>query len=197
MRHITMGTGLNEELRLKILLSIIEVFNTHGMRFTMDDIASYMRISKKTIYTVYRSKDELMLDMVDYIFDNIAISKGATIENCQESLSDKIKAHLTAMPDAFEQINFTELFLLRDKYPVVFDKVKLRLDSGWDPTMELLKEGQEKGVIKSDANLYVFKMMMETSLSSFFASDILKKQGLTYREGLDLVVDILLDGIKV
>ena len=40
-------------------------------------------------------------------------------------------------------------------------------------------------------------MMMETSLSAFFASDILKKQGLTYREGLDLVVDILLDGIKV
>ncbi|SCW63789.1 transcriptional regulator, TetR family [Ruminococcaceae bacterium YRB3002] len=191
-----MGTGSSDELRLKILLSTIEVFNTRGMRFTMDDIASNMKISKKTIYTVYRSKDEMMLDMVDFIFDNIAISKGATIENDQESLGDRIKAHLTAMPDTFEKINFTELFQLRDKYPVVYNKVKMRLESGWEPTIALLERGQEEGIIKKDANLGVFKMMMETSLSAFFESDILKKQGLTYQEGLDLVVDILLDGIK-
>jgi len=192
-----MGTGSNDDLRLKILLSTIEVFKSHGMRFTMDDIASYMKISKKTIYTVYRSKDALMLDMVDYIFDNIAVSKGAIIKDHQASPADLIKTHLTAMPDAFEQINFTELFLLKDKFPKVYDKVKMRLESGWEPTIALLKEGQQQGVIKKDANLEVFKMMMETSLSSFFENDILKKQGLTYTEGLDLVVDILLDGIKV
>lgn len=191
-----MGTASIEDLRLKILLSTIEVFNANGMRFTMDDIASQMRISKKTIYTVYRSKDELMLDMVDFIFDSIAISKGATLEESGESLGDTIKAHLTAMPDAFEKVNFTELFLLRDKYPAIYEKVTQRLDSGWEPTIALLKKGQEEGIIKKDANLSVFKMMMETSLSAFFASDILKKSGLTYREGLDLVVDILLDGIK-
>ena len=191
-----MGTASIEDLRLKILLSTIEVFNANGMRFTMDDIASQMRISKKTIYTVYRSKDELMLDMVDYIFDSIAISKGATLEESGESLGDTIKAHLTAMPDAFEKVNFTELFLLRDKYPAIYEKVTQRLDSGWEPTIELLKKGQKEGIIKKDANLSVFKMMMETSLSAFFANDILKKSGLTYREGLDLVVDILLDGIK-
>ena len=192
-----MGTASTEDLRLKILLSTIEVFNNYGMRFTMDDIASQMKISKKTIYTVYRSKDAMLLDMVDFIFDNIAISKEATIEDSQESLGDKIKAHLTAMPDMFEQINFTELFFLKDKYPEIYNKVRMRLESGWEPTMQLLKQGQEEGVIKKDANLSVFKMMMETSLSAFFENDILKQQGLTYRDGLDLVVDILLDGIKV
>ena len=192
-----MGTASTEDLRLKILLSTIEVFNNYGMRFTMDDIASQMKISKKTIYTVYRSKDAMLLDMVDYIFDNIAISKGATIEDSQESLGDKIKTHLTAMPDTFEQINFTELFFLKDKYPEIYNKVRMRLESGWEPTMALLKRGQDEGIIKKDANLSVFKMMMETSLSAFFENDILKQQGLTYRDGLDLVVDILLDGIKV
>ena len=192
-----MGTGSSDELRLKILLSTIEVFNQFGMRFTMDDIASNMKISKKTIYTVYRSKDAMMLDMVDFIFDNIAISKGATIESSEVSLGDKIKAHLTAMPDAFEKVNFTELSLLKDKYPKIYNKVRTRLESGWEPTIALLQQGQEQGIIKKDANLQVFKMMMESSISAFFESDILKKQGLTYTEGLDLVVDILLDGIKV
>ena len=196
-RHITMGTGSTEELRLKILLSTIEVFNQFGMRFTMDDIASNMKISKKTIYTVYRSKDAMMLDMVDYIFDNIAISKGATIESSEVSLGDKIRSHLTAMPDAFEKVNFTELSLLKDKYPKIYNRVRMRLESGWEPTIALLQQGQEQGIIKKDANLQIFKMMMESSISAFFESDILKKQSLTYTEGLDLVVDILLDGIKV
>lgn len=191
-----MGTGSNDELRLKILLSTIEVFNTHGMRFTMDDIASYMKISKKTIYTVYSSKDEMMLDMVDYIFDNIAISKRAILEDRQMSLRDKIKAYLTAMPDEYERIKFTELFLLRDRFPHIYEKVRMRFDSGWEPAFELLNEGKAAGIIKQDANLVIFKTMMDGSLASFFASDILKRSGLTYREGLNIVADILLDGIK-
>ena len=95
-----MGTGFNDELRLRILLSTIQVFNTHGMRFTMDDIASYMKISKKTIYTVYKSKDDMMLDMVDYLFDSIAVSKKKILDNPDMPLKEKIKAYLIGMPDS-------------------------------------------------------------------------------------------------
>lgn len=192
-----MGTGFNDDLRLRILLSTIQVFNTHGMRFTMDDIASYMKISKKTIYTVYKSKDDMMLDMVDFLFDNIAVSKRTILDNGDMLLKDKIKAYLIGMPDSFQSIKFTELFLLRDKYPHIYSKVRERLDSDWEPAFELLRKGQKDGIIKKDANLPVFKMMMENSISAFFESDILKKTGLSYREGLETVADILLDGIKV
>ncbi len=192
-----MGTGFNDELRLRILLSTIQVFNTHGMRFTMDDIASYMKISKKTIYTVYKSKDDMMLDMVDYLFDNIAVSKKKILDNPDMPLKEKIKAYRIGMPDSFQSIKFTELFLLRDKYPHIYAKVRDRLDSDWEPAFELLRKGQKDGIIKKDANLPLFKVMMENSISAFFESDILKKLGLSYREGLETVADILLDGIKV
>ncbi|MBR2524310.1 MAG: TetR/AcrR family transcriptional regulator [Clostridiales bacterium] len=191
-----MGTGFNDELRLRILLSTIQVFNTHGMRFTMDDIASYMKISKKTIYTVYKSKDDMMLDMVDYLFDSIAVSKKKILDNPDMPLKEKIKAYLIGMPDSFQSIKFTELFLLRDKYPHIYAKVRDRLDSDWEPAFELLRKGQKDGIIKKDANLPLFKVMMENSISAFFESDILKKLGLSYREGLETVADILLDGIK-
>ena len=191
-----MGTGFTDELRLKILLSTIEVFNTHGMRFTMDDIASHMKISKKTIYTVYRSKKEMMLDMVDYLFDNVAVSKRAILEDRQMSLRDKIKAYLIAMPDEYSNIKFAELFVLRDRFPHIYEKVRMRFDSGWDPAIALLEQGKEEGIIRKDANLAIFKTMMDSSLASFFAGDILKRSGLTYREGLDLVAEILLDGVR-
>ena len=61
----------NSELREKILLSTMEVFNNKGLKFTMDDIAKNISISKKTIYKVFNDKEEMFLELVDYLFDGI------------------------------------------------------------------------------------------------------------------------------
>ena len=37
--------------------------------------------------------------------------------------------------------------------------------------------------------------MMEATLEQFFQQDVLVRSGLTYRQGLEQVVDILLEGI--
>ena len=44
------------ELEQKILEAAIVVFNQKGMKFTMDDLARQLEISKKTIYTVFLNK---------------------------------------------------------------------------------------------------------------------------------------------
>ena len=49
------------ELREKILVTAIEQFRQTGLKFTMQDVAEQARISKKTIYTVFASKEELLL----------------------------------------------------------------------------------------------------------------------------------------
>ena len=59
------------ELRETILEGTIQAFNKKGLKFTMDDIAALLGISKKTIYTVFRDKESLFLAMVDYLFDSI------------------------------------------------------------------------------------------------------------------------------
>ena len=56
------------ELQKKILEGTLVVFNKKGLKFTMDDLAGQLGISKKTIYTVFRDKEELFLEMVDYLF---------------------------------------------------------------------------------------------------------------------------------
>ena len=41
----------------------------------------------------------------------------------------------------------------------------------------------------------IFKLMMESTLEQFFQSDVLVRSGLSYKQALDQVVDILLRGI--
>ena len=50
------------ELRETILEGTIQAFNKKGLKFTMDDIASLLGMSKKTIYTVFRDKESLFLN---------------------------------------------------------------------------------------------------------------------------------------
>ena len=46
------------DLREKILITAIDQFRQTGLKFTMQDVAEQARISKKTIYTVFASKEE-------------------------------------------------------------------------------------------------------------------------------------------
>lgn len=185
----------NSELREKILLSTMEVFNSKGLKFTMDDIARNISISKKTIYKVFNDKEEMFLELVDYLFDGI---KDAEMEVANdESLStlEKIRKILGVMPNSYKDIDFRQLYMLRDKYPKIYEKVEERLENGWELTISLIEKGMEEGVIRP-IRIPILKMMLESSLEQFFRRDVLISNKMTYQDGLNEVVDILVDGIS-
>ena len=184
-----------QKLQQKILEGTIEAFNQKGLKFTMDDLAGILGMSKKTIYTVFSDKTSLFLSMVDYLFDTIKESERAILENEALSTVEKIRAILGVMPDSYKDINFAKLYLLKEKYPEIYTRVEQRLEGGWEMTMGLLEQGIKEGCIRP-VNLSIFKLMMEAALEQFFQRDILVNSGLSYTEGLSEVVGIVLDGIE-
>lgn len=182
------------ELRERIIMSAIDAFNEKGLKFTMSDIAARLSISKKTIYTVFETKDEMLLEMVDYLFDGIKESEMAIIEDSSLTLSEKISRILSVLPESYKSIDLRQLYQLKDKYPKIYERVEERLENGWETTLELMNEGIEKKLIRP-VNLMIFKMMMEASLEQFFQRDILVRCNMTYAQGLDEVVGILVKGI--
>ena len=182
------------ELRNKILEGTIQVFNEKGLKFTMDDIARLLGISKKTIYTVFKNKEDLFLIMVDYLFDSIKESEEEVMEDNTLTTLEKLRKILGVLPERYKDVNFQNLHILEDKYPKTYKKLKSRIETGWDSTFYLLEEGIKEGVVKP-IKIPIFKMMFESSLEQFFKRDILIKNDISYKEGLDEVVNILIDGI--
>ena len=72
---------MNKELKENIMQGTLQAFNQKGLKFTMDDIAKILGISKKTIYQVFRDKEALFLETVDYLFDRIKDSEQKIVEN--------------------------------------------------------------------------------------------------------------------
>ncbi|MCR4617834.1 MAG: TetR/AcrR family transcriptional regulator [Lachnospiraceae bacterium] len=178
-----------------ILEGTIRVFNKKGMKFTMDDLAHELSMSKKTIYVSYKEKNGLFFDMVDYLFDNIAWKKKEVIEDKSLTTTEKIKKILGVMPESYSEIDFRQLYMLRDKYPDIYRKVEERLETGWDETISLIEQGIKEGVVR-DIPIFLVKTMLEASLEQFFSRDVLVQNKMTYSEALKNVVEIIVDGIS-
>ncbi len=184
------------ELKIQILEVTLKIFNRKGLKFTMDDIAHELGISKKTIYTVFRTKEQLFLTMVDYIFDGIKESQQLVMDDDELTVLDKLRKILTVMPETYSEIDFRQLYQLREKYPKIYKKVEKRLETGWENTITLLEHGMEQGVIRK-VNIPIVKMMMETTLEQFFQRDVLVANNISYKDALNEVVDILMQGIVI
>ena len=181
-------------LRENILESTLLVFNQKGLKFTMDDIAREMSISKKTIYTVFNDKEELFLASVDYMFDSIKEAEQSILDDPTLSTVEKIRAVLGVLPDGYRDVDIRQLYVLKDKYPKIYGKVEQRLESGWEKTIALIEQGMKEGVIRQ-VSISIVKVMLEATLEQFFQRDILVRSGMTYQEALTEVVNILMDGM--
>lgn len=182
------------ELRETILEGTIRVFNEKGLKFTMDDVAKILGMSKKTIYTVFRDKETMFLAMVDYMFDSIKESEKHIVEDESLTTLDKIRKILGVMPEGYRDVDFRQLYLLKDKYPAIYKQVERRLETGWETTIALLEQGMEEGVVRS-VRIPLVKMMLEATLEQFFQRDVLIQNEISYLDALDEVVGILVDGI--
>ncbi len=180
----------------RILKGTIQAFNEKGLKFTMDDLARILGMSKKTIYVEFTDKNSLFLAMVDYLFDGIKESEEEIINNTDIDIVDKITTMLGVLPESYKDIDLRQLYMLKDKYPVIYKRVEERFENGWQQTIELLKEAMEEGKVRK-VNVDIFKMMMEAALEQFFQRDILIYNSLSYEEGLKEVVGILMNGIKL
>ena len=184
------------ELRIRILDAAAELFNRKGMKFTMDDLAHELGMSKKTIYTVFEDKMSLCDATVDYFFDSIADREKAILEDPDLSLADKIRGAICAIPDRYEHIDLRQLYVLKDKYPKVYKHVQRRLANDWETTYSLIKKGMAEGKIRP-FSIPIFRAMVNASIEQFLQQDILLRNDISYHEALAEVASILVEGIEV
>lgn len=186
---------MESEQKVRILESTVRVFNKKGLKFTMDDVAHEAGMSKKTLYTIFREKEEMFLAMVDYMFDSIRESKEQVLGRTDWSTEEKIRAILGVLPEGYRGVDFRQLYSLKEKYPMIYAQVERRLETGWESTLALLEQGMQEGCIRR-IRLPILKLMLESALEQFFQRDVLIQNGISYTEALDEVVGILMDGIR-
>ena len=185
-----------DEVKMKehIVESTLLEINDKGLKFTMDDVARRGKVSKKTIYCLFDDKESLCMEVVDYCFSKIKESEKQILEDKDMPLEDKIKKILIVLPDRYSDVDFRKIGGGKEKYPKVYAEIMHRLNSGWEPTIALLQEGIDTGLLRPFP-IPIFKTMVESSISRFLDSDELVEAGISYEEALRQMLDLLWEGI--
>lgn len=187
---------MQSQLEEKILIAAIEEFGKKGLKFTMDDIARNLSISKKTMYQVFDNKEAMLLALADYCFVDIKKSERAIVEDPNLDVVDKIEQILVVLPEKYQNIGLSNLYQLSEKYPNIYSRVSAYLSTDWDATNALIEQGVAEGKIRPIA-LPVLQAMVESTIQKFFADSILVEHGISYEEALHEMIQIIIHGIRI
>ena len=179
------------ELRDNVIAAATALFQAEGLRFTMQEVAAALHISKKTIYTVYPSKEALLLDMVDNLFTDIHRAKGELMA-APGPIEARIEAVIVALPEQYRALDFRLLDTLDEKYPAVARRVREHLETNWEPTIALLEEGVRLGHIRP-VPIPVLRQMITASIECFLSGGA---GGISYADTLAAMIDIIMNGIR-
>lgn len=141
-------------MKNKITSKAAEMFLSLGFKsVTMDDISNEMGISKKTIYTHFKNKTELVKESVLKVFEGISCG----IDNIQLEKKDPIE-------ELYEIKKFVMLQLKNEKsspqyqlqkyYPEIYTMIKAKkYENMAECTVENLRRGVEKGVYRNNIDV--------------------------------------------
>ncbi len=182
------------DLKEKIIDAVIEEFNEKGLKFTMDDIAKHMGISKRTLYTVVQDKEALFLEAVDTVFAAIKQAEKEIVENDQLEILDKLKRILIVMPERYKAIDFRQLYGLKTKFPRIYAKIENRLETDWDATFRVMEQAMETGKLRR-ISLSVFQAMFTGTIEYYLSRSVLLDSEITYEDAMNEMLDILIHGV--
>ncbi|MBE5969836.1 MAG: TetR/AcrR family transcriptional regulator [Lachnospiraceae bacterium] len=181
-------------VRQQIVDEALKLFKIKGLKFSMDELSHNLSISKKTIYMIFNDKKDMFNYILNNIFDSIEEEKAKILKDKSLDTVEKLKRTLASMPEQYRNFNFEKLYLLKSKYPTVYENVEKRLESGWEDVIKLMEKGvKEKKIRKT--NLVLFKFIYTSVIETFFQKNTLVIYDIPYDYALSEVVSIIMDGI--
>jgi len=169
------------------------LYSEKGSKFTMDELAERLCISKKTLYEMVRSKNELAVRLVDYYFEGVA--KLQNTIHADESLSyvEKLRELLCATPDF--PVRRYHLHEMKMNFPEAFQALDRYMRSGWERTLSTIEKAKTEGTIR-DINGQLFSKLYAAAIEDLLSGyEVRNEQDFKQRQAE--IVEILLFGICV
>jgi AcrR family transcriptional regulator len=141
------------EIKERIIHGAGKLFFTRGIKgVTMDDIASEIGVSKRTIYENFNDKTQLLKETVDFFQQQQA----AKLKRITEQAANVIEIILAILHHGLENIKVVNPLFLEDLkkfYPGIWDEsVRKSRESTHETLQRLLERGEKEGFLRPDIN---------------------------------------------
>ena len=153
----------------RILLKSRELMTKHGVKHvTMDDLASQLGISKKTIYQFYKDKDAVVMAVVNLELEEQSLKCQET-QNMAENAVHEMYMMLQDIQLMFKNMNPMTMNELAKYYPEAFARIQNHKDEFMHKIIKTnLEKGIEQGVYRKEVDPEILSIYrLETSFVPF------------------------------
>ncbi|HEX6923256.1 MAG TPA: TetR/AcrR family transcriptional regulator [Bacillales bacterium] len=181
-------------MKERIVKAFVEEIEEKGMKFTMDDLAKRIGISKRTLYEHYSSKQQILEEIVEQTLTEIDEKTKSILENDELALIEKIRGVFTVLPAHLELFDLRILEQMKRSFPEQWQKINAALQDDWDELRGLIEKGIKLGEI-ADINVGLLMKLFLDSANSTLDQRFFAKNNLSVPEALNGILDILLYGL--
>jgi AcrR family transcriptional regulator len=164
------------ELKERIIEEASRLFFQKGIKsMTMSDIASHLGISKRTLYEVFKDKDELLEACLERSFKHADEEMKKLINDSENVIDAMMRIYAKNLNDR-HKLNKSVVHDLRKYHPRIYRNIECKQKEDSDVFIPLFEKGIEQGLLRDDVNSEIlmwllkaqFRMLME---DNFFPTD--------------------------
>ncbi|OCB74315.1 TetR/AcrR family transcriptional regulator [Flavobacterium crassostreae] len=165
-------------MKEKIIAKASELFLKFGFKsITMDDIATEMCISKKTIYKYFCNKELLIEESTNFIQKEIhQIIETITIQN-HNAIEENFEIR-KMFKEMFKSAENSPVYQLKKHYPEIYEKVILNEINQCDSIFRKnIQEGIKQGLYRNTINIDHYTKFYYNLIFSIKGSTSSEKEG--------------------
>ncbi len=175
---IVSTTSHTVSLQQQITTKALDAFTRHGFKaVTVDEIAQFNGISKKTLYEQFADKDAIVSEAVKLLHTQITLEQDAIIATSKDAI-EEVTLIMIMLEDKLKQMNINCFLDLPKYYPqALVDFAKSR-EVYTKCMVENVKRGIKEGYYRKNLNVdFVSTFRMETMFYFMMNPTSLQKFG--------------------
>lgn len=185
---------MNKDIREQILQAAIDELRVHGPNFHMDDLARRLRISKRTLYEHFSSKQEMIIEALYSLMDEVYTRHMKLLQNQELTAEEKLIEYfnVNASGKVFSMRKAKEIFT---KMPEICATMQTYSKRDWQILEQIFEQAQENDeFIDFDKTLLIH--MLHSAADDVLDYVEQTDQDYSFPEYMEKCIRIILYGIK-
>ncbi|MCK5331482.1 MAG: TetR/AcrR family transcriptional regulator [Candidatus Marinimicrobia bacterium] len=172
-----------------------EIFQQDGIRaFTVETLAQRLGVSKKTIYKVVKTREELIERIVTHTLNSIKAGLLGVIGN----ETDPVQQFITVgefLATALSRVQVNRMLELKVRHPRIWKLIEEFRFERREQFANILCEAQKQGLLKADLEIDVLVRLYMYMVNSIFQPEFFAQNNLIIPDTIRLFFKIISEGI--
>lgn len=187
----------DNDIRNRIMATAREEFFKFGFsKVTIDEIASKMGMSKKTIYKYFDSKEAIVHEVTKSTLEEMNTCCEKISQNDEVDFVEKLRQMMTLVALQYSKLGRPLIKDLQKNAPQVWQQIsdfrqeRINKDFG-----NLLREGMQKGMFRSDIDEQLILLIYSNAVQTIINPETLMNLPFSAAQLFEAIVKVIYEGI--